>query len=50
MRFDFTDLRLFQLVVQTGSITRGAEHAHLALASAERAYPRHGRDPGGFPC
>lgn len=34
MRFDFTDLRLFQLVVQTGSITRGAEHAHLALASA----------------
>ncbi len=34
MRFDFTDLRLFQFVVQTGSITRGAERAHLALASA----------------
>ncbi len=34
MRFDFTDLRLFQLVTQTGSITRGAERAHLALASA----------------
>jgi DNA-binding transcriptional LysR family regulator len=34
MRFDFTDLRLFQSVVQTGSITRGAERAHLALASA----------------
>ncbi len=34
MRFDFTDLRLFQFVIQTGSITRGAERAHLALASA----------------
>jgi molybdate transport repressor ModE-like protein len=34
MRFDFTDLRLFQFVAQTGSITRGAERAHLALASA----------------
>lgn len=34
MRFDFTDLRLFVHVTQTGSITRGAERAHLALASA----------------
>ncbi len=34
MRFDFTDLRLFLHVMQTGSITRGAERAHLALASA----------------
>lgn len=34
MRFDFTDLRLFHHVAQTGSITRGAERAHLALASA----------------
>ncbi len=34
MRFDFTDLRLFLHVTQTGSITRGAERAHLALASA----------------
>lgn len=34
MRFDFTDLRLFLHVAQTGSITRGAERAHLALASA----------------
>lgn len=34
MRFDFTDLRLFHLVTQTGSITRGAERAHLALPSA----------------
>ncbi len=34
MRFDFTDLRLFRHVVETGSITRGAERSHLALASA----------------
>ena len=34
MRFDLTDLRLFRHVVETGSITRGAERAHLALASA----------------
>lgn len=34
MRFDFTDLRLFHAVTQTGSITRGAERTHLALASA----------------
>ncbi|KAF0100882.1 MAG: LysR family transcriptional regulator [Rhodospirillaceae bacterium] len=34
MRFDFTDLRLFLHVAQAGSITRGAERAHLALASA----------------
>jgi DNA-binding transcriptional LysR family regulator len=34
MRFDLTDLRLFLRVVETGSITRGAERAHLALASA----------------
>ncbi len=34
MRFDFTDLRLFLHVAQTGSITHGAERARLALASA----------------
>ena len=34
MRFDLTDLRLFRHVAETGSITRGAERAHLALASA----------------
>ena len=34
MRFDFTDLRLFHHIAQTGSITRGAERTHLALASA----------------
>lgn len=34
MRFDLTDLQLFLLVVEAGSITHGAERAHLALASA----------------
>lgn len=34
MRFDLTDLRLFLWVAEAGSITRGAERAHLALASA----------------
>ncbi|GGB89166.1 LysR substrate-binding domain-containing protein [Pseudoduganella buxea] len=34
MRFDLTDLKLFQRVAESGSITAGAAHAHLALASA----------------
>lgn len=34
MRFDLTDLRLFMLVAERGSITHGAELAGLALASA----------------
>lgn len=34
MRFDLTDLSLFRHVVEAGSITRGAERAHLALAAA----------------
>ncbi|TWI63445.1 DNA-binding transcriptional LysR family regulator [Pseudoduganella lurida] len=34
MRFDLTDLKLFLRVLETGSITAGAAHAHLALASA----------------
>lgn len=34
MRFDLTDLRLFLNVVEAGSITAGAEAAHMALASA----------------
>ncbi len=34
MRFDLVDLRLFAAAVESGSITRGAEAAHLALASA----------------
>jgi len=34
MRFDLTDLRLFVHVVEAGSITRGAERMHLAIAAA----------------
>ena len=34
MRFDFVDLSLFRHVVEAGSITHGAERAHLALAAA----------------
>jgi DNA-binding transcriptional LysR family regulator len=34
MRFDLSDLRLFLHVVEAGSITHGAERAHLALAAA----------------
>jgi DNA-binding transcriptional LysR family regulator len=33
MRFDLTDLRLFLLVVEHGSLTAGARAMHLALAS-----------------
>ena len=34
MRFDITDLRLFLAVVETGSITHGADKVNLALGSA----------------
>jgi DNA-binding transcriptional LysR family regulator len=34
MRFDLTDLRLYLHVVEAGSITRGAERMHLAVAAA----------------
>lgn len=34
MHFDFTDLRLFLAILESGSITAGAERSHLALASA----------------
>lgn len=34
MRFDLVDLRLFLAVLEAGSITAGAQRAHLALASA----------------
>src|SRR5436189_3200170 len=34
MRFDITDLSLCRHVVEAGSITHGAERAHLALAAA----------------
>jgi DNA-binding transcriptional LysR family regulator len=33
-RFDLSDLRLFLHVVEAGSITRGAERIHLAIAAA----------------
>lgn len=34
MRFDLVDLNLFRHVVEAGSITKGAERVHLALAAA----------------
>ena len=34
MRFDMADLSLFRHVLEAGSITGGAERAHLALAAA----------------
>jgi DNA-binding transcriptional LysR family regulator len=34
MRFDLVDLSLFRHVIEAGSITHGAERAHLALAAA----------------
>ena len=34
MRFDLTDLRLFIAIVEAGSISKGADTVHLALASA----------------
>jgi DNA-binding transcriptional LysR family regulator len=34
MRFDLTDLRLFIEIVEAGSISKGADAAHMALASA----------------
>ena len=34
MRFDLADLSLYRHVVEAGSITHGAERAHLALAAA----------------
>jgi DNA-binding transcriptional LysR family regulator len=34
MHFDLVDLNLFRHIVEAGTITRGAERAHLALAAA----------------
>jgi len=48
MRFDLTDLSLFRHVVEAGSITRGAERAHLALAAASTRI-RAGRPRGLIP-
>lgn len=36
MRFDLTDLRLFQNIVEAGSITAGAALTHMTLASASQ--------------
>lgn len=46
MRFDLADLSLFRHVVEAGSITRGAERAHLALAAASTRV-RHMEDALG---
>src|SRR5262245_42555797 len=35
-RIDFVTLRLFSLVAQSGSITKGASQCHLALSAASR--------------
>lgn len=48
MRFDLTDLRLCLLVAEAGSITGGAERAHLTLASAS-ARIRNLEDALGVP-
>jgi len=48
MRFDLTDLRLFRHVVEAGSITHGAERAHLALAAASTRI-RHMEEALGVP-
>src|SRR6201998_4008608 len=42
MRFDLADLSLFRHVVEAGSITHGAERAHLALAAASTRIPNMG--------
>lgn len=34
LHFDFTDLHLFLAILESGSITAGAQRSHLALASA----------------
>jgi len=46
MRFDLIDLSLFRHVVEAGSITHGAERAHLALAAASTRI-RHMEDALG---
>ena len=35
-RVDFVTLRLFCAVAQSGSITQGARHCHLALSASRR--------------
>ena len=48
MHFDLTDLSLFRHVVEAGSITHGAERAHLALAAASTRI-RHMEESLGAP-
>ena len=48
MRFDLADLSLFRHVIEAGSITRGAERAHLALAAASTRI-RHMEETLGAP-
>src|SRR5690242_9059011 len=48
MRVDLVDLSLFRHVVEAGSITHGAERAHLALAAASTRI-RHMEDALGAP-
>ena len=38
-RLDLVSLSLFSLVVRTGSISRGAEMAHLAVGAASKPIP-----------
>jgi DNA-binding transcriptional LysR family regulator len=46
MRLDLPDLRLFLSIVEAGSITRGAERANLALASASERIKAMEREVG----
>jgi len=48
MRFDLVDLSLFRHVTEAGSITHGAERAHLALAAASTRI-RHMEEALGAP-
>src|SRR3989442_6676008 len=48
MRFARVDLNLFRHIVEAGSITRGAERAHLALAAASTRV-RHMEEALGAP-
>src|SRR3974377_858666 len=49
MRFDLVDLALFRHVVEAGSITHGAERAHLALAAASTRIRNMEEALGGAP-
>ena len=46
MRLDLSDLRLLLSIIETGSITAGAQRAHLALASASERLRRIESDAG----